>query len=518
VFPQDLPLTAPVRHAVYDGREPMLSSIYLGAAALPFVVAGLLARPRRTPALLLALGLLAIALALGRHGLAYFWALEALPALDLLRFPAKTLVLVALAWALLAGLGFDAWAGTSRGVRLAAGATTLAAGLGLTVAWARAAGWSAGWLAADPLGRPAAGLLAPVLAPLLPAAALAAAAAVVLVIRPAAGPAVALAALVAVGELALAHRGALASLPRAVFAPTPGLVAAAKADGVARLQMFDYVPRRRGSTASAWKAEDPAAFVALPRTLRAAMHGQEYPLDGSRWGVRGGIGSDVAGLESRARLSLALLVRYHQEDEVRLARLLRLGGVTHLATRHRGGLERFPLRAEVRTVHLGDAFLLRVPAPLPRAYAAEGTRVASGRAAYDVLLDAAFDPEREVVLPAGVERPARPGFVSEVRVLEDRPDRIRLEARVSRPGELVVLEGFDRGWRARVDGRAAPLGPANAVFLSVPLDAGRHQVELLYRPASVGLGLGVAAAGALAAGWLLARRRSGPEPAARSAG
>jgi hypothetical protein len=215
----------------------------------------------------------------------------------------------------------------------------------------------------------------------------------------------------------------------------------------------------------------------------------------------------VAGLESRARLALTLLVRYHQEDGPRLARLLRLAGVTHLAARHHEGLEAFPLRAEVRTVNLGDAFLLRVEAPLPRAYAVEGVRVASGRAVYPVWLDPAFDPAREVVLPAGTGRPTAAGFASEARVVEDRPDRILVEARLSRAGQLVVLEAFDRGWRASVDGRAAGLQEANGLFLSVPLEAGRHRVELLYRPPRVFLGLAVTAATALAALALLGGRR-----------
>lgn len=506
VFPHDLPLTTAARQAVYDGREPLFSSIYVGTAALPFVVAGIFARPRRTPALILALGLLATALALGRHGLAYFWALDLVPALDVFRFPVKTLVLAALAYALLAGLGFDAWASASRGVRAAAGGVTLAAALGLALAWARGAGWSAGWLAPDPVGRAAESLLAPVLAPLVPAAILVAGVAVALLARPRAGRAVALCGVVVVGELALAHRDVLPSLPRAFFAPTPGLVAAAKADGVERLQSFDYLQRRKGRTGSSWKPDEPAAFLALPRALRLAMQGQEYPLDGSRWGVRGGIGSDVAGLESRARLALTLLVRYHQEDAEHLARLLRLGGVTHLAARHREGLEAFPLRAEVRTVNLGDAFLLRVEAPLPRAYAVEGVRLASGRAVYPVWLDPDFDPAREVVLPEGSPRPAAPGFTSEAHVVEDRPDRILVEARLSRAGQLVVLEGFDRGWRGRVDGRAAQPQEANGLFLSLPLEPGRHRVELRYRPPSVGLGLAVTAATALAALALLAGR------------
>ena len=480
---------APVRREIYDDREPVFSSIYLGVAALPFVLAGLLARPRRTPWLLLALGLLATALALGRHGLAYFWALELVPALDVFRFPAKTLVLVALAWALLAGLGFDAWAGASRGLRLAASGATLAAGLGLAFAWARGAGWSAGWLAADPAGRPGAALLAPVLAPLLPAALVAAAAAVALVARARrrAGPG----ARRARGDRRARARApqrparrcrAPSSLPRPASSrprrPTashacrcsttrPGAGAAPEPTG------------RQTSRRPYWPSRARCAPRCRGRSTRSTARAGAFAA-GSAATWRG---------SSRARGSPSPCWCATTRRTGSGSRASCASGASRTSPHATAGAWR-PSRCAPRSAPRAWATRSSCgcPAPLPRAYAAEGARVASGRAAYAVLLDAGFDPAREVVLPAGAERPARPGFASEVRVLEDRPDRIRLEARVSRPAELVVLEGFDRGWRARVDGRAAELRPANALFLSVPLEAGHHRVELLYRPPSVSLG------------------------------
>jgi hypothetical protein len=510
LFPQDLPLAPTVRHAVYDDREPLLSSVYLGVAALALVIAGLRARPRRVPVLLAVLGIAAAALALGRHGIAYFWAVEAVPGLELFRFPSKTMLLAALAWAGLAGLGLDQWERLPRIVRLLAGGASLAVGVALVIAWAAGPGLAGRGLTADPTGRPAAALLAPVLSPLLPAALLAAAAVALLALSRRLGAALGAAALLVVADVALASRDVLPSMPREVFSPTPGLVAAARADGAARLQVFDYRRRRAGRSGPTWKAEDPPSFRALPTAVQVAFLAQEYPRDGARWGVRGGYVSDVAALESRSRLALSLLVRFHQEDGEPLERLLRLAGITHLAARHRAGLERFPLRAEVATLRLGEAFLFRVPRPLPRAYAVEGVRVASGPAAYSTLLEPAFDPSLEVVLPSGTERPARAGFSAAARAVEDRPDRIRVEATLSRPGQLVVLAGFDPGWRAWVDGRPVAPQPANAVFLSVPVEAGVRRVELAYRPGGVLPGLGVSAAVALAALLLVARARTRP--------
>ena len=453
LFPQDLPLAPAVRHAVYDDREPLLSSIYLGVAALPLVIAGLGTRPRRVPALLASLGLAATALALGRHGIAYFWAIETLPALELFRFPGKTLVLAALAWASLAGLGLDEWARLPRPVRALAGAVSLLVAAALGVAWAVGTGLASRWLVADPMERPAEAVLAPVLAPLVPAALLAAGVAAALFVRSRRlEAALSVAALLVVADVALANRDVPRSMPRAFFSPTPGLIAAAKADGVVRLQFFDYLRRRMGRSGPTWKAEDPPSLRALPNAVRSAFQGQEYPLDGARWGVKGGYVSDVAGLESRSRLALSLLVRYHQEDGEQLARLLRLAGITHLAARHRAGLDAFALRAEVDTARLGEAFLFRVPRPLPRAYAVEGVRVASGPAAYSVLQEAAFEPSVEVVLPSGIERPATAAFSAMARVVEERPDRVRVEARLPAPASSWCSRASTpagaRGWTA----------------------------------------------------------------------
>ena len=105
-----LPLHWEVRGALFEHREPFLASLYVGLATLALVAAAL-RRPTATKALLAALVLGALALALGRHLPVYALAVKLLPPLQWLRFPAKLLVVAGLAWALLAGMGFDAWQG-----------------------------------------------------------------------------------------------------------------------------------------------------------------------------------------------------------------------------------------------------------------------------------------------------------------------------------------------------------------------------------------------------------------------
>jgi uncharacterized membrane protein YfhO len=98
----------------------------------------------------------------------------------------------------------------------------------------------------------------------------------------------------------------------------------------------------------------------------------------------------------------------------------------------------------------------------------------------------------------GRDTPAVPGFVGSARVVARRADRLSVEAELSHPGYLVVLEAHHPGWRATVDARPAPVLRANALFRAIALPAGRHQVEMCFRPPAAAWGLGVTAATLLA--------------------
>jgi hypothetical protein len=76
----------------------------------------------------------------------------------------------------------------------------------------------------------------------------------------------------------------------------------------------------------------------------------------------------------------------------------------------------------------------------------------------------------------------------EVRVLSRRVSSLDVEADLAAPGVLVVLEAFDTGWRATVDGAEAEVLRANGLFRAVRLPAGRHRVAFEYRPRSAAIG------------------------------
>jgi uncharacterized membrane protein YfhO len=75
----------------------------------------------------------------------------------------------------------------------------------------------------------------------------------------------------------------------------------------------------------------------------------------------------------------------------------------------------------------------------------------------------------------------------------ERPssDIIVLKVRINQSGFLRVIESFDPGWRATVDGAAARVLPANDFALAVRLDSGTHEVRLQYHTPGVATGAAI---------------------------
>ncbi len=494
LFPHDLALRDDVRQHLYQGREPFLSSHYLGLAALPLALAAFRG-PRRRAATGLALLLaLSAALALGRHGLAYPLLAELVPPVRLLRYPPKVAILGALAFALLAGLGYEAWArrgsadrGWARGVALPSLAATALALALLALAQANAPAW----LQAPP----AAGAARAVSAPVLAAAALAAGASWLAFGRVQVRIAAPLAAALALADLAQAHAGLNPTGSRAQLARTPDVVTLLARDGASRVYAFDY--RMRSVGAAPRPIADGPAAAALPMAWRAALAALDYPVSLRRWGLPGSFEADPFSLEIPQRRSLWMLLVDSERRPADHLRLLQLGAVSHVLARHREGLEALTPVADLSTPVAGDVHVFRVRAPLPRVLVTSGVRIAAGPAAYGALLDPGFDPRREIVLPDGTPRPPDPTFRGEARLLGFRPDRLQVRARLDGPGHLLVVEGWAPGWRASVDGVEQPVVRANAAFRAVALTAGEHAVEIVYRPIGARAGAAVSATAAL---------------------
>lgn len=150
-----------------------------------------------------------------------------------------------------------------------------------------------------------------------------------------------------------------------------------------------------------------------------------------------------------------------------------------------------PDPATLELVYDAEVRILRLKDWMPRVWLAEDVLVLPDeRGAYAKLLDPGFAPERTVVLE---EEPlchlSEPGDMpsdshGEASVAEYRADRIVIETEATHATVLFVSQSFDPGWTAEVDGHRNRVLRANVNFQAIPLAAGRHRVELRYRPAS----------------------------------
>jgi hypothetical protein len=161
-------------------------------------------------------------------------------------------------------------------------------------------------------------------------------------------------------------------------------------------------------------------------------------------------------------------------------------------------------RPDMRLEYDGrDARVWRNERAFPRAFLVPRARCGDDREALALARGGAGDPREEVVLAGCTAAPAAGGRGGAVDTLEAEPDRLRFATRTEAPAYLVVTDTWFPGWRARVDGRAAPLWRADHAFRAVWVPAGRHVVELAFRPRGLATGAALSGLAALVTLFLL---------------
>jgi hypothetical protein len=151
-------------------------------------------------------------------------------------------------------------------------------------------------------------------------------------------------------------------------------------------------------------------------------------------------------------------------------------------------------RGDFRRIHSGDVKVYeRVGAP-GRAWLVHGVQpVADDAATLALLADPSFNPRAFVAITGEVaSRPAGASAPGEkVTILAYEAERVALHTEVATPAMLVLADSFYPGWRATVDGVAAPILRANLTFRAVALEPGVHEVVFTYYPAGWRWGVGV---------------------------
>ena len=165
-------------------------------------------------------------------------------------------------------------------------------------------------------------------------------------------------------------------------------------------------------------------------------------------------------------------------------------------------------------VYSGEIFIYRFKACRDRALLVYDYQVEPDRAAVLARVSSGgFDPQKTVLLEAqptpivdiSSTQTNQPGSV---RIVSYEPDRVRLEAALTRPGFLLLLDTYFPGWSATVNGSPVTICRADYNFRAVPLPAGTSTVVFSYFPGSLRWGMILCGAGvlALAAAWFAPRK------------
>lgn len=511
---------------LFESREPFLFSLYLGLPAAAFVAAA--AADRSTPrrGYLLCCAMLAALWALGRYTPAYHVLAELVPVLKGLRFPMKAMVLLAVVWSVLVAAGVDGWRRGGRPARIALGVAAAGAtvSFGLAAAALRAPACLEGWVQAD-AGGSISDALRPAIARLLAGGLLASALVAVLAVdtlRPRVR--YALAAGCVVADLLAFHVSLNDTAPREALSFQPAVLRFLPGRQWSRVYSVDYSlsSRLREVTQAAPHLLAARRDGSTPGwMIAAAFRSYPYHTLFGAFGLAGSYDTDWRNLYPPHVAVLMELIRAAEGTPLR-KRLLQIAAVERVVALQPRGFEDLTLLARLPSLFRGPIHVFGVPDAVPRTYLVTRARRAEGRAALAAILDPEFNPRDEVVLSfepyltAPVAAPPRePAGIAPIggwsRVVQYEPDRVRLETQAPSRGHVVLVDVFDPGWRATVDGTEVAIVRANVAFRAIPVSPGRHTIDLVYRPRSVawGMALSLLTLMALAAGRVVAGRRAG---------
>ncbi|PYQ13298.1 MAG: hypothetical protein DMF80_15420 [Acidobacteria bacterium] len=159
--------------------------------------------------------------------------------------------------------------------------------------------------------------------------------------------------------------------------------------------------------------------------------------------------------------------------------------------------------------------LFELPVTPGRAFVVEKVRVLDSEtevlASLADLRRSGIDPRREAVgLAADLAGVALPAGGRSSRAEVGRALSDWIDVRAEGPGLLVLSDGWDGGWRARLDDAPVRVLRLNHGEMGVALPAGHHRVSFHYRPEGLVAGVFLAAVGAATLAVLARPKRPAP--------
>ncbi len=132
--------------------------------------------------------------------------------------------------------------------------------------------------------------------------------------------------------------------------------------------------------------------------------------------------------------------------------------------------------------------------PLPRAFVVFDAFDATitGENPLTILMQRDLDLTKTVILENADDATQLMGSgEAMVEIVDDTAARVALRTSSTRSGFLVLNDSYYAGWKAFVDGEAREIYRANDLFRAIHLPPGEHSVEFVYRPLSVYVGVAI---------------------------
>jgi hypothetical protein len=244
--------------------------------------------------------------------------------------------------------------------------------------------------------------------------------------------------------------------------------------------------------------------------LEAALADEGVYRTANEWGLPGNVGCLLRIEDLYGASPLRLQAHRDMADALPRWRLWQLFGVRYVITWEHDcpapyACHRIAMSGEEWAKN--TVYLHRIEPRFDRAWVVHRERVVEDDQSLAVLADPGFDPRAEVLLsaaPDGFAAEAATMGGSTAEVVERAPERMRVRADLAARGWLVLGEWHYPGWQARVDGETRTVYRVDYGLRGVPLEAGAHEIEFVYRPATVYAGGGGSALTLIVVAALLA--------------
>ena len=151
------------------------------------------------------------------------------------------------------------------------------------------------------------------------------------------------------------------------------------------------------------------------------------------------------------------------------------------------------------------------PGWLPTATGGQRIEFAHDEPILAALANPAFDSRQTVFLPPATRAEISATNAATVRFLAQQwsATTVNLEVEAAAPTVIVLAQTFHPNWRATVNDRPVPVQRANHAFQAIPVPAGKSRIVLTYRDNRFHAGFGISGLtfAACAAGWFVTGRR-----------